>query len=152
MTLRPLVDGDIARCREILATLGDWFGLPDANEAYFKALQVLPAAVISRDDRILGLAAVEETAPGSIEVHVMAVDRAAHRSGLGAELMAWCERAARERAARWLHLKTRGPTTWDDGYERTRQFYEAQGFERLFESLTEWGSEDAALVYVKRLD
>jgi hypothetical protein len=53
---------------------------------------------------------------------------------------------------RWLHVKTRGPATPDPHYERTRRFYLALGFEPLFESLTLWGPEDAALILVKTVE
>ena len=45
------------------------------------------------------------------------------------------------REVRWLHVKTRGPSTYDEDYERTRRFYLAVGFEVLYESRTEWGPE-----------
>jgi hypothetical protein len=48
-------------------------------------------------------------------------------------------------------VKTRGPSTYDAAYEETRRFYRAMGFEVLYESMTEWSPQDAALILVKHL-
>ena len=72
-------------------------------------------------------------------------------TGTGRALVAAAEDWCRARDVRWLHVKTRGPSTYDEDYERTRRFYLAVGFEVLYESRTEWGPENAALVLVKFL-
>ena len=81
----------------------------------------------------------------------MAVPKAHHRQGIGSALIRWAELWCRERRIPWLHVKTRGLSTPDPGYDRTRQFYLAQGYAPLFESLTLWGPENAALVMVKHI-
>jgi hypothetical protein len=49
-------------------------------------------------------------------------------------------------------VKTRGLATPDPFYERTRQLYQAVGFDPLFESQTLWGAEDAALILVCKVE
>ena len=66
-------------------------------------------------------------------------------------MVAWAESWCSKRAAKWLHVKTRGPSTPDPDYEKTRIFYGAVGFETLFETQDLWGPQDAALILVKRL-
>jgi GNAT superfamily N-acetyltransferase len=149
--IRPLAAGDIAACAQVLSRLPQWFGLPDANAAYIASLERLPGFVAVVDGGIVGFAAVDRTAPGAAEITVMAVDPARHRSGTGRALVDTIEQWCRTNGIRWLHVKTRGPSTYDDDYERTRQFYTGVGFEPLYESLSEWGPENAALVLVKRL-
>jgi GNAT superfamily N-acetyltransferase len=83
---------------------------------------------------------------------VIAVDPAFHRAGSGTQLIDWAETWCQARGARWLHVKTRGPSTPDPQYDRTRAFYRAYGFEPLFESLELWGPENAALIVVKHLN
>ncbi len=114
-----------------------------------ESLQRLPAAVAEGEGRVVGFLALEQHDPGSVEIHVMAVEPELHRRGIGAKLAAWAEDWCHEHGVRWLHVKTRGPSTPDPHYERTRRFYRALGFEPLFESLTLWGPQDAALVLVK---
>jgi GNAT superfamily N-acetyltransferase len=88
----------------------------------------------------------------SVEITVMAVASSLHRHGIGTRLVAAAEKRCVDSGVHWLHVKTRGPATFDEDYELTRRFYRALGFEPLYESLTEWGPEDAALVLVKHLD
>jgi len=152
ITVRELEPTDVSACARVLAELPDWFGLEASNRAYVESLARLPGAVAESQGRIVGFAAIELHDPVSAEIHVMAVERALHRRGVGTTLVAWARRESRARGAHWLHVKTRGPSTPDAGYERTRAFYRAQGFEPLFESRTLWGAENAALVLVSSLE
>jgi GNAT superfamily N-acetyltransferase len=149
--IRALAAADIGRCREILYSLPNWFGLEASNQAYIRSLSELPAAVACVQGRIVGFMALAEHTPASFEIHVMAVDPGLHRQGAGRALVAWAEQQCRDRNAHWLHVKTRGPLTPDPHYERTRAFYLACGFEPLFETLELWGPQNAALIMVKRL-
>jgi len=151
-TVRELKPADVPACAQILAGLPDWFGLEASNRAYVESLVRLPGAVAESEGRVVGFAAIELHNPVSAEIHVMAVERALHRQGVGRELVRWARQASRARGARWLHVKTRGPSTPDPEYERTRAFYLAQGFEPLFESRTLWGEENAALILVSSLE
>lgn len=99
----------------------------------------------------MGFLSLERHGPGSAEIHVLAVLRGLHGRGVGTALVAWAEAWCAHAQVRWLHVKTRGPSTPDPGYERTRKFYLARGFEPLFETLDLWGPEDAALILVKPL-
>ena len=150
-TVRELKPADVPGCARILADLPDWFGLEASNRAYVESLSRLPAAVAESEGRVVGFAAIELHNPVSAEIHVMGVERALHRRGVGGALVRWARQAARERGAHWLHVKTRGPLTPDPDYDKTRAFYLAQGFEPLFESLALWGPENSALVLVMRL-
>jgi GNAT superfamily N-acetyltransferase len=148
ISVRDLAAADVPACERILRSLPDWFGIEAANRAYVESLYSLPAGVALVDGRIVGFIALERHDPGSAEIHVMAVEPTLHRNGVGAALIRWARARWRESGGRWLHVKTRGPATPDAGYERTRAFYLAQGFEPLFESLSLWGPENAALVLI----
>lgn len=152
VTVRKLEQPDAPACARLLAELPDWFGLEAANRAYVASLGRLPAAVAESSGRIVGFVALELHNPVSAEIHVMGVARALHRQGIGRELVRWARDAARALGARWLHVKTRGPSTPDPEYARTRAFYLAQGFEPLFESSTLWGPKNAALILVSSLE
>jgi steroid delta-isomerase-like uncharacterized protein len=151
VTIRKLAAADVPACAGLLAELSDWFGMEAANRAYVESLGRLPAAVAESNGRVVGFIALELHNPVSAEIHVMGVARALHRQGVGRELVRWARDAARTLGARWLHVKTRGPSTPDPEYARTRAFYLAQGFEPLFESRTLWGPENAALILVSSL-
>ena len=81
----------------------------------------------------------------------MAVRREFHRQGIGRALLGHLEAVAAADSGRWLHVKTLAPSRPDPFYDRTRKFYEAMGFSLLFESEALWGSENPAVVLVKRL-
>jgi uncharacterized glyoxalase superfamily protein PhnB/GNAT superfamily N-acetyltransferase len=149
--LRALQAADIPACDRILGALPDWFGLEASNRAYIERLRDAPAVVAIAQGEIVGFLALTVHARQSVEIDVMAVQQGRHRQGIGRSLVHWAEAWCRARAVPWLHVKTRGPSTPDPGYERTRHFYLALGFVPLFESLSEWGPENAALVLVKHL-
>jgi len=151
ISIRDFEEKDRERCKEILSGLSDWFAIQSANEAYIAILGTIPTAVAVVNERITGFVALEQHNSNSVEIHVLAVEKKLHRSGIGAELMSWSESWRRKKGVSWFHVKTRGPSTPDPDYEKTRKFYEAKGFAPLFESLTLWGPEDAALIMVKKL-
>ncbi len=148
---RNFAERDRASCKRVLDGLSDWFGNKSSNEGFISILGTIPTAVAVAGGKITGFAALEQHNSDSIELHVLAVEKSYHNSGIGTELLNWCESRCRSLGVTWFHVKTRGPSTPDPGYERTRKFYEARGFVSLFESLTHWGPEDAALIMVKRL-
>ncbi len=151
LSVRELRAADISECERVLYGLPGWFGLEASNRAYIESLSRLPGAVAELDGQVVGFAALEEHDARSVELHVIAVQRDRHGQGAGSALVDWAETWCRARGVRWFHVKTRGPSTPDQGYERTRQFYLARGFEPLFETLELWGPENAALILVKRL-
>jgi GNAT superfamily N-acetyltransferase len=150
--VREFAETDRPGCARVLATLPDWFGIEEANTAYIEILGRIPTAVVELGGEVLGFAALQQHNHASVELHILAVDRDHHHQGLGSRLTTWAQTWCVQTGVRWLHVKTRGPSTPDPGYERTRKFYHAQGFEELFESLTLWGAEDAALIMIKKLD
>jgi GNAT superfamily N-acetyltransferase len=150
-SIRGLERHDVSACERVLRALPGWFGIEEANRAYLESLSRLPGAAAEVRGEVAGFVALEESNPLSFEIHVMGVAPASHRRGIGRELVQWARDFSRGRGAHWLHVKTRGPLTPDLGYERTRAFYLAQGFEPLFETLALWGPENSALVLVMRL-
>ena len=154
VTVRPLRKDDIDACAAILARLPQWFGIAEANAVYVDSLARLPAFVAVTTepaDAVVGFLAIEQHRPTAAEITVMGVDPEMHRQGIGHMLVLAAEARCRADRIEWLHVKTRGPSTYDDDYERTRRFYRAEGFAELYESLSEWGAANAALVLVKHL-
>ncbi|AXH94793.1 N-acetyltransferase [Ornithinimicrobium avium] len=90
---------DPGAVRRILASLPDWFGIPEANEHYVRAGARLPGYLASVDDRVVGVALVDAL-----------------------------EEDLRADGAQVLQVKTVGASFEDEGYAATRAFYEARGF------------------------
>ena len=89
--------------------------------------------------------------PGSAEVHLMAVDAARHRRGIGTALLDRAEQELRAEGVRYLQVKTLGPSRQDEEYERTRRFYAARDFVALEELLDVWPEDNPMLILVKAL-
>jgi len=150
--IRELTLTDIPECERILYSLPDWFGIEASNRRYIDSLRTLPGAVAVMRGQPVGFIAVMACNASSYEIHVIAVDAPFHRQGAGKALVRWAESLCLEKGVSWLHVKTRGPSTPDPAYDRTRKFYLGRGFEPLFESLTQWGPQNAALIMVKHLN
>jgi GNAT superfamily N-acetyltransferase len=142
----------VESCAVLLATVPEWFGIPEANAGYLRNLALMPSWVALAGEDVVGAITLEQHFAESFEVHFMAVRRDQHRRGIGRALLAHLEREAVTRGARWLQVKTLGPSEPDEGYARTRAFYLAMGFSPLFESTALFGDpRNPALVLVKRL-
>jgi len=148
--IRPYTASDRAGCEAVLGTLPDWFGLPESNQAYLADLGVLPAWVAIEAGRVVGFTSMRIHNPRSVEIEVLAVERQRHRQGIGRRLVAAHEAEIERRPEVTLfHVKTRGPSLPDAGYEKTLRFYESLDFVPLFETDALWGPENPALILVR---
>jgi N-acetylglutamate synthase-like GNAT family acetyltransferase len=150
--IRDLRPEDIPECASILSELPEWFGLSDSNRAYIEGLSHLPAAVAEHESQIIGFVSLRSHNDRSAEIVAMAILPDFHHRGVGRSLVHWACCWCRSEDVVWLHVKTRGPSTPDPYYARTRDFYQAVGFDPLFESTTLWGPEDAALILVRKVE
>ena len=88
--------------------------------------------------------------PRAAEIYLMAVDAAVHRRGAGRALVAALEADLIADDVEFLQVKTLGPTYPDAGYERTRRFYTALGFQPLEEIPDLWPG-NPCLIMIKCL-
>ena len=149
--IRELRSEDIPACERILASLPEWFGLPESNRGFVEGLTHLPAAVAEYEGQIVAFVSIRAHDGRSAEIEAMAIEPGLHHRGIGRSLVGWVLKWYASEGFVWLHVKTRGPATPDMYYEKTRKFYQAVGFDPLFESRTLWGPEDAALVLVRKI-
>ena len=133
-------------CELILRELPDWFGIEEATRHYIDEVARLPTFAAGD----AGFLSVKHHTPRAAEVYVMSVRPSRHREGLGSALLAAAEDYLRARDVEYLQVKTLGPSRPDEGYERTRLFYEARGFVALEEIHGLWEG-NPCLLMVKRL-
>jgi GNAT superfamily N-acetyltransferase len=133
-------------CESILRRLPEWFGIEEATAAYIRDVAELPTFAVGRD----AFLSVKVHTPQAAEVYVMGVRPDRHREGLGTALLAAAEDHLRALDVEYLQVKTLGPSDPDEGYARTRRFYEARGFAPLEEIHGLW-PENPCLLLVKRL-
>lgn len=119
----------------LLAALPDWFGQPDANEQYVRDAAVLPTLVARDGASDVGVLLYRPTLPGVVDVHLLAVDPAHHRSGAGSALIELLTGIADTRT---ITVATLGPSDPDPFYAGTRAFYEARGFVAVEERADVW--------------
>lgn len=141
--------GMTASCESILVTLPEWFGT--FNEEYIRDLARFPTFVAQRQDSIAGFLTLREHYAESWEIHCLAVERSSHRRGIGRRLVRHAEDWLRSRGVQVLHVKTVAPSHPGPFYARTREFYRALGFHRVFETTAIWGPDNPSLVLVKLL-
>lgn len=125
--------------RRLLATVPDWFGLPEANADYIEAARTKETwTVRDGDGQVIGLTLVDRHFPHVAELHLMVVDRHHHGRGVGTAMVKAVEEDAKKRGVRLLEVKTLSASHPDSGYARTRHFYEQAGFLPL-EETDLWG-------------
>ena len=147
ITLRPRGSGAI--CKSILATIGDWFGMPASNAAYERLAETEPAWLAVADGEAVGLMLLKRHFDTTLEVNFIGVVRSRHRQGAGRALMDRAEALARAEGRRFVMVKTQGPSANYEPYERTRRFYEALGYVALEELDIGWGPENPTLIMAK---
>jgi ribosomal protein S18 acetylase RimI-like enzyme len=144
----------LEECRTLLRGLSDWFGSA-AVAAYGEDLSRYPSWVATSSEApapgLAGCVTVRAPEPSAFEVHLLAVAKELHARGVGSALLDVAERFARRCGARFLQVKTLGPSSGDVFYARSQAFYEARGYTRLFESERLWDGAGPALVLVKGL-
>ena len=143
--------GSGALCRAVLDQLPAWFGIGEANDDYVDMAERTPTAVASLDGRDVGLLTVVRHSEHAAEVHLMAVVPELHRRGIGAAMLRFVEDRLGADGVEYLQVKTLSPAREDEGYDRTRRFYEAQGFRWLEEFPTLWDPSNPALQMIKAL-
>ena len=138
-------DPDAAR--DILASVPEWFGIPEANASYVEDAGRLPSYLAVDGDDVVGVALLDEHFPQSRELHLIAVRRDRHRQGIGALLLAEIEHDLRADGVRLLEVHTVGPSSESEEYGRTRAFYLAQGFVAMNElQRIDWSGPTLILV------
>jgi len=138
-------------CVSILRMLPDWFGIEEAILDYERVILHLPTFLAKADDRVLGFLSLKQHTSYSAEILVMAVRPEAQRGGIGRALVEAADSYARGLGVEYMQVKTLGPSRPDEGYARTRAFYEASGFRPLEEFKKIWDKNNPCLVMVKRL-
>lgn len=128
---------------DILGELPEWFGPDQFTDEYEEAARKFPnylavdgpstldgvpdGSTVPVED-VSGILLLDPRYDSTAEVHLLAVRRKHHRSGIGRALLRRVEDDMRAQGVRLLTVKTFGPSRPDPGYDQTRAFYEAVGF------------------------
>jgi GNAT superfamily N-acetyltransferase len=131
----------------LLASVPEWFGIPEANAHYVADAARLPSYLAVDGDEVIGVALLAEHFPSSWELHLLAVRRDRHRQGIGRALVDAVVSDLGAAGVKLLEVHTVGPSHEDAGYARTREFYLAQGFVAMNElQRIDWSGPTLILV------
>jgi ribosomal protein S18 acetylase RimI-like enzyme len=125
--IRPLGESDYAAVADLVASLPEWFDDHARTTSIPIDIRHQRGFVAERQQNVVGFITLY-VAEGRLNIGWLGVHRVAHRQGIGRLLL---DRAADE--AQHLGLRELAVYTLGDGvdyepYERTRQFYFANGF------------------------
>ena len=149
-SLRDQISGSGDSCRRILDQLPSWFGIPEANEDYIRAAETSHCVLANvPGDGDVGIVNIRRHSPYAAEVHLMAVVPQLHRNGLGTAMLRHAEAGLARDGVEFLQVKTLSASKADEGYAKTRAFYEAYGFRALEEFPDLWDPSNPALQLVK---
>lgn len=142
------VPDDVAH---LLTTVPEWFGREESNTEYVDAARTKETWTVRDDEgKVIGVTLLDRHFAEAAEVFLTVVDRARHGQGVGTAMVAAIEAQLREDGVRLLQVKTLGASDPDEGYARTRHFYESVGFLPL-EETDLWGDDTPCLFMVKPL-
>ncbi len=102
-------------------------------------------------EEVLGFLAIHVHNEWAGEIHIMAIQPASRRKGIGRALQARAEDNLRKRGCEFMTVKTLSPSRECEEYMRTREFYLAMGFRPLEEFKTLWGEANPCLFMAKKL-
>jgi ribosomal protein S18 acetylase RimI-like enzyme len=139
------------RCREVLDDLPEWFGIPDAKDAYIAASSDMPMLGCWDEREFAGFLSLKRHTPFAAEIFVIGVKRRFHRQGMGRALIDAALQSCGREGVRFLTVKTLAPTHPDPHYEATRKFYQAAGFLPVEVLPTLWGPSSPCLLMVRSL-
>jgi len=137
-------------CRAILEALPEWFGIPQAREEYVSGSADKRFFAAMDGETPVGFLCLKETGRDTVELYVMGVLKARHRTGAGRALVEAAKQAAREAGYAFMQVKTVQMGKYAE-YDATNRFYLAMGF-REFEVFPHlWDEWNPCQVYVMGL-
>lgn len=133
--------------RAVLEALPDWFGIPEAREAYIADSAEQPFFCAVDEGRPVGFLTLRETGKDTMELAVMGVLKECHRKGVGRQLFQRAKEYAASAGYSFFQVKTVQMGKYED-YDQTNLFYRALGFKELEVFPTLWGEENPCQIYV----
>ena len=136
-------------CADIFSDLPDWFGIEEANKNYAEKAESLPTFIANDGEEAVGFMSLMLHSPQSAELYVLGVLRNYHRQGIGKKLLAASESYLRDQGIKYVQVKTLAAIADDPNYEKTRAFYEGQGYVTLEVFPELWDPHNPCLQMIK---
>ena len=136
--------------RTILEALPEWFGIPEAREAYISKSASQPCFAAFDGEDPVGFLCLEETGRATAELYVMGVRKECHRRGIGSRLFAEAKAFAAQKGYSFLQVKTVQMGRYPE-YDATNRFYLSLGFQEFEVFPTLWDEWNPCQIYVMKL-
>lgn len=133
--------------RDILESLPDWFGIPEAREDYIADSKGRPFFCARIGEEPAGFLYLKETGRHTAELAVMGVRKEYHRKGIGRALFAAAKCEAVRMGYSFLQVKTVQMGKYDI-YDETNRFYLSMGFRELEVFPTLWDEDNPCQIYI----
>lgn len=136
--------------RFILESLPEWFGIPEAREAYIaESIDKIFFCAYAKDEPV-GFLYLKETGNATVELYVMGILKEFHRNGIGRELFHHAKETAAQRGYSFIQVKTVQMGKYEE-YDRTNKFYLSLGFKEFEVFPTLWDAWNPCQIYVMNL-
>lgn len=136
--------------RLILEDLPEWFGIPEAREAYIRESADQIMIVSTANEEPIGFICLKETGKDTLELAVMGMRKEYHRKGIGTKLFEAAKAIAVDRGYSFLQVKTVQMGKYEE-YDRTNRFYLSLGFKEFEVFSTLWDECNPCQIYVMSL-
>ena len=133
--------------RMILESLPEWFGIPEAREAYIAESKGNPFFCALDGETAVGFLYLKETGRHTVELAVMGVRKEWHRRGVGGALFDAAKQEAKKRGYSFIQVKTVQMGKYAE-YDATNRFYLTLGFKELEVFPTLWDARNPCQIYV----
>ena len=133
--------------REVLESLQDWFGIPEAREEYItKSVNQLFWCAYDGDKNV-GFLYLHETGKDTVELYVMGIRKEYHRMGIGKALFNVAYEFVRINGYSFIQVKTVQMGKYKN-YDDTNMFYLSLGFKEFEVFPNLWDEWNPCQVYV----
>jgi len=133
--------------RNILESLPDWFGIPEAREEYIQDSADKPFWAAYDEDEPIGFLYLKQTGKDTMELVVMGVLKEYHRKGVGRALFEQAKRRSGEQGYSFIQVKTVQMGKYTQ-YDETNRFYRALGFKEFEVFPALWDEHNPCQIYV----
>jgi len=136
--------------RDILTSLTDWFGIPEARDEYIAGSKGKSFFCAYDNGMPVGFLYLKETGKHTVELAVMGIRKEYHRQGIGRKLFNKAKEEARESGYSFMQVKTVQMGRYEI-YDATNNFYLSMGFKELEVFPTLWDECNPCQIYIMSL-
>lgn len=135
----------------VLADIPEWFGMPKYTKEYIDKSSTMPFFAGLIGNQAIGFISLKETGKFTAEIYCMGILQKYHRMGLGRKLYKAFEKYAREKAYKFIQVKTLVLGQYEV-YDRSNMFYRSLGFHE-FEVLDDlWDEGNPCQIFIKSIE